>query len=270
MKFCYLDETGTGQDTVIVLVGVIVDIQRMNRTKQEWQDLFVSIARVAKKDINEIHAKDLLAGNHAWRGVDVVDRDRVVDLVLNWLIERNHKITFSAIDRERFKVSTDMRRTVLDNEWCAAAFHIMLGIQKAHQTNEKNKGHTLFIFDMGKNPSQIITLVREPPDWSDSYYGREKKQERLDQIIDVPFFADSEHVPLIQIADLIGYIFRRWADLNDYGQSEKYVGELAKFEKWIEKIKAVCLKASYRYMKRGGCDTARFYYELSPASLRDL
>ncbi|MBN8595961.1 MAG: DUF3800 domain-containing protein [Anaerolineae bacterium] len=270
MKFCYLDETGTGQDTVVILVGIIVDIQRMNRTKQEWQGLFDGIASVAKKDIKEIHAKDLFSGNDAWRGVDAGVRDRVVDLVLDWLIERNHKVTFSAIDRGCFKTSADQRRTVLVDEWCAAALHIMLGIQKAHQGHEKNKGHTLFIFDKGKDPSRIISLVQEPPGWSDTYYDREKKQERLDQLIDVPFFADSENVPLIQIADLIGYILRRWADLNDYGQSEKYAGERGKFKKWVAKIQQVCLKSSYRYVKRGGCDTAKFYNELAPASLREL
>ena len=32
MKFCYLDETGTGQDTVVIMVGVIVDMYRSAKT----------------------------------------------------------------------------------------------------------------------------------------------------------------------------------------------------------------------------------------------
>lgn len=270
MKFCYLDETGTGQDTVVIIVGVIVDVQRMNRTKQEWRELFDAIAAVAKKDITEIHAKDLLPGNDAWRGVDAQIRDRVVDLILDWLIERKHSLTFSAIDRKRFKASTDTRCIVLVDEWCAAAFHVMLTLQKAHQKNEKNKGHTLLIFDKGKSTASILGLVQQPPDWSDTYYERGKKQEQLDQIIDVPFFAESHHVPLIQIADLIGYILRRWADLEDYQQIEKYEGERAKYERWIGKIKQVCLKTSFRYLKRSGCDTAKFYRSLAPESLQAL
>lgn len=270
MKFCYLDETGTGQDTVIVIVGIIIDIQRMSRTKQEWHTLFESLTALAKKSISEIHATNLMNGNDAWRNVSSADRDNVVSTILDWLIERKHHLTFSAIDRSRFKVSSDIRQQNLKDEWNAAAFHLMLSIQRAYQKNEKNKGNTLFIFDKGKESPHLHNLVQNPPEWSDTYYDRDKKQERLDQIIDVPFFADSRHIPLIQIADLIGYILRRWADLNDYGQPEKYAGERAKFEIWISKIQKVCLQTSHRYRKREMCETDKFYAGLAPESLRKL
>jgi hypothetical protein len=44
-------------------------------------------------------------------------------------------------------------------------------------------------------------LLLNPPAWSDTYYGRKKKQEQPDQIVDVPHFVDSKEVALIQLAD---------------------------------------------------------------------
>lgn len=270
MKFCYLDETGTGQDTVVIVAGVIVDVIRMNRTKQEWESLFDQVSRLSKKPITEMHAKDLIPGNGEWYGVDPQVRDEVVDTILDWLTERNHKVTFSAVDRARFKASSDDRVHDLRDEWCAASFHVVLTLQKAHKSISNNKGHTLLIFDKGKDPTRLISLLRTPPDWSDSYYSRAPRQIQLDQIVDVPYFADSKFLPLIQIADLIGYILRRYADLHDYESTEKYDGELIKYERWIGKIRGTCLKTSMRYMKHGGCDTSKFYRELAPESLRYL
>lgn len=269
MKFCYLDETGTGQDTVVIVVGVVVDVQRMNRTKQEWQSLFDQISKLAHKPIKEIHAKDLIPGNNEWRGVNGDDRANVVTTILEWLVNRNHKVTFSAIDKAKFSASQDERKVSFKNEWYAAAFHVALTLQKAHQGKDKNKGHTLLIFDKGKDPQQIISLLTAPPVWSHTYYGKGKKQEPLDQIVDVPFFADSQYVPLIQIADLVGYILRRYADLVDYGQSG-YPGELERYQKWIETIQSTCFETNMRYKKRGACDTSNFFRELAPPSLRDL
>ena len=51
MKFCYLDETGTGQNTAVILVGIVVDVQRMDLTKREWNRLFQEISNLARKPI---------------------------------------------------------------------------------------------------------------------------------------------------------------------------------------------------------------------------
>lgn len=270
MKFCYLDETGTGQEPVVILVGIIIDIQRMNRTKLEWNGLFDELSQLAKKPITEIHAKDLIPGNDAWRGVDPNTRVQVVDTILNWLGTRNHRVTFSAIDKSRFGTCADIRKSALKNEWVASAFHIALSLQKEHQSKEKNKGHTVLIFDKGKEPIELVELLINPPEWSDTFYNRGKKQSQLDQIIDVPFYADSQHISLIQIADLICYVLRRYSEIKDYGSAENYSGELARYEGWVEKIKALCIATNQRYKKRGACDTSKFFAELAPSSLTKL
>ena len=273
MKFCYLDETGPDQHSpIVILVGVIVDIQRMNLAKQEWKGLFEKISNLARKPIIEIHARDLISGSKAWHGVEPATRFQAVDTILDWISGRKHKITFASVDKARFRSppNDDERKQALKNEWITVAFHIALSLQKDHQKEQRNKGNTLLIFDKGREPDKLIDLLTEPPSWSDTYYNWQEKKDRLDKIIDVPFYADSHHVPLIQIADLICYILRRYSELKDYGKDKKYEGELTRYEGWVEKIKECCIDKRHRYKKKLACDTSKFFTELAPPSLREL
>lgn len=223
MKFCYLDETGLDQNTAtLIVVGVVVDVQRMNRTKVEWGDLFSKLSGLAKKPVKEIHAKDLIPGRNAWFSVKPEVRNQIVDTILDWFAERKHLITFGAVDKVKFKsLGNDERALDLKTPWDVAAFHVVLTLQRAYQKNKKNKGHTVFIFDKGQSPDTLVRLIMDPPDWSGTYYGFSNKHEALDQIIDVPFYAESHHVPLVQVADLICYILRRFTELVEYESPEK-------------------------------------------------
>ena len=43
MKFCYLDESTKGKSGVFYMTGIIVDAQRMHRTKSEYKELFDTV-----------------------------------------------------------------------------------------------------------------------------------------------------------------------------------------------------------------------------------
>ncbi|MCY4020186.1 MAG: DUF3800 domain-containing protein [Chloroflexi bacterium] len=272
MKFCYLDETGLDENTTVVIaVGVVVDVQRMNRTKVEWGDLFTNLSSLTKKRVKEIHAKDLIPGRNAWYGVAPEVRVRTVDTILDWIAERKHLITFAAVDKEKLKnLRNDHRKADLKTAWDVAAFHVVLTIQRAHQKSKNNKGHTLFIFDKGQSPENLIGLIMNPPAWSETYYSKSNKQEALDQIIDVPFYAESHHVPLVQVADLVCYILRRFTDLESFASPEKYEGERNRYKAWVEKIVERDIGRRHRYQKKQACDVARFFNELAPDCLTAL
>ena len=87
-----------------------------------------------------------------------------------------------------------------------------LQLQKANQTSGNNKGHTFLIFDDNKVKADTLSdLLWKPPAWTDDYYGRKKRQDPLDQIIDTTFSIKSHHAGLVQVADLFAFIFRRYA-----------------------------------------------------------
>ena len=196
----------------------------MNRTKVEWGDLFTQISSLAKRPVKEIHATDLIPGNREWRGVDPAEFRVKIAIILDWLAERKHSVTFAAVDKNEFENLSDRRKTDLKNPWNVAAFHIVLTVQRAHQKEKKNKGHTLFIFDMGQPPETLVRLIVDPPTWSGTYYGFDKKREALDQIIDVPM---RNHITYhwFRLPIFICYILRRFSDLEELGSKEKYEGE---------------------------------------------
>ena len=82
------------------------------------------------------------------------------------------------------------------------AIHTCLTTEKYCKSEIGVKGNTVLIFDKEEcEADDFIELVKNPPEWTDTYYSREHRQVRLDQIIDVPYFTDSRHVGLIQLED---------------------------------------------------------------------
>lgn len=75
-----------------------------------------------------------------------------------------------------------------------------------------------------KDQKGYSELLLNPPEWTDTYYSRGKKQNRLDQIIDVPHFVDSAHVGMIQLADCISYFLRRHIEIVEAVVPPRYEG----------------------------------------------
>ena len=69
MKFCYFDESGTGTEPFAVMVGVLVNSQRMNLTKTHWDGLLLVLSKIVGRKITEIHTSDFYAGNGPWRDI---------------------------------------------------------------------------------------------------------------------------------------------------------------------------------------------------------
>jgi hypothetical protein len=155
--------------------------------------------------------------------------------------------------------------------WRTAALHLILTLQKSHQRVLNNKGNTVVIFDREEREEcRISKTIWNPPGWTDDYYQRTSSQRQLDQIVDTSFFADSEHVLLIQIADLVAYILRRYAEITDNFRSAAYTDEPQRLKEWVEKIKALCLPCSTRYPKTGRDPSAQLFYDLAPDSIRTI
>lgn len=55
----------------------------------------------------------------------------------------------------------------------------------------------------------LAELLWSPPEWTDDYYDKKKKQERLDQLVDTAFTVKSHHAGLVQVADIYALVFRR-------------------------------------------------------------
>lgn len=267
MKFCYLDESGIGDEPIGIMVGIITDSIRMHPTKKDWIELLSELSNITGRTITEIHTRDLYRGNTPWRGLNGQQRSDIIDGILKWLQDRKHSLVYSIVDKTKFNqdFSKEAEYSDIVNIWRFMAFHVTLAIQRAHQKYSKNKGHTLLIFDREvREQKEFTNLILNPPTWSDSYYGKKKKQDRLDQIIDVPHFVDSTQVALIQLADFIAYFLRHHFELQLGLTNEKYNGEKDKIAIWANLGLNMSIPKSNMYLSKGRCPASELFCKYAP------
>jgi hypothetical protein len=269
MKFCYLDESGTGSEPYAVMVGIIADAYRMYITKRDWADLLAVLSEILGKQISEIHTADFYTGNGVWRRLDGSIRAKIIGTIFDWLKARNHKIVYTSVDKSKFKTEffKEPRANDVGTLWRFMALHICLALQKHHQTITEHKGHTLLIFDSQETESdEFIKLIRNPPEWTDTYYRRYKDQERLDQIIDVPYFGDSRHVGLIQVADFVSFFIRKYVEIET-GTPPSYGDEPERIREWVNIAFEQSIPRPAMYMLKGRCECADLFYRYAPSCL---
>jgi len=271
MKFCYFDESGMGEEPYLVVAGIIVDAQRMHVTKDAWADFLNYLTKAAERRVDEFHSREFYRGNGVWRGLEGTKRTQIIEAILNWVENRKHKCVFSAVNKVEYEkmLATDDRLKQFRSMWCAAAMHCTLQVQKQHQREAKTKGHSVIIFDREiMEETDLSLLIHDPPDWTNTYYDLKEGQTPLDQIVDVPFFADSKHVLLAQVADLFAYILRTSAEIQGGLLVEKYEGEGAKMQAWSKNIAQLALPRSSRYPIKGRCQAAQLFWDLAPFPIR--
>ena len=183
------------------------------------------------------------------------------------------KVTFGAVSKSALSAARpqfDLGGFEEATEWSIASMHLVLGIQKQYQREKQNKGKTLFIFDNACNGDELLRYVLDPPEATAGFYNRAKKQLPLDQVIDVPYFADSRHVGLIQVADLFAFLLRLYAELAEGVIDEKYDGELKQVSEWIDSVSDVFLPNSARWPKGSKDPCVRFLKAIAPPPLLEI
>ena len=258
---------------ITVVVGVVVDSVRMHRTKSDWEALLADLDRISEGRLAELKGRELYRGNAYWRRLDSGERSDLIESIIRWMAERKHAITFGAVSRSRLAkhAATSNLGGLQDaTEWAIAAMHLILGVQKQHQKEPKNKGNTVFVFDNAKEKDELLRLVHQPPKEVDGFYGRKRKQLPLDQVVDVPYFVDSRDVGLIQVADLFAFILRLYAELAEGISSEKFDGEIKRLREWLVQMKPVILPDSVRWPQRSSEASVSFFRSVGPPSLLRL
>lgn len=271
MKVCYCDETGTGEEPYAVLLGVVVDAARMHVTKDDWSEFLSDLSKRVGQEFHELHTRHFYSGAGIWKAISGDQRSQAIDLFVDWFCERRHHVVFSAVDKKRFsslKQAGEIPEEI-DSVWRAMGFHVALAMQRNYQTEKKNKGNTIFVFDEEvMEETRFHTLLKKPPAWSETYYGRNAKRRPLCQLVDAPYFADSKNVVLLQVADFLAYFVRRHIEICENAIPEKYAGEAQKVKGWFKKIVGRSIPYQSMYPKRQRCPTAELFWNIAPESVR--
>ncbi len=268
MKFCYVDESGVRkEDPCLTMVGVIADAYRLKRTNEEFHSGFFSrVQELFLEPLAELKGSKLVFGRNRWRKVDQgVRRDVILELC-EWPKQRKHKLAIAAVDKSRVAAGGEGK---VRDPWVAAALHVALQNQRAHQAKGASKGRTVLVFDDNKQKMDVLSqLLWEPPSWTDDFYERDRKAIALDQIIDTAFAVNSRHAGLVQVADVFSLIIRRYIELKGYASGESFGGESALVDECVELLKPCLLPRSHRYPRSSSA--ARFFREVTPPTVLQL
>jgi hypothetical protein len=279
MQFVYIDESGTGDEPISVMVGVIADSYRMRLTKEHWQNLLTDLSKIIGKEIDEIHTRDFYSGNSPWRELSGTQRSNIITAIFNWLHDRKHSIVYTAVDKTKFynEIKNEKKYEDISTLWRFMAFHITLSLQKKFQGAIKgkkdrkvnSKGSYVLIFDNEhREESRFTELILNSPDWADTYYQKKDKQEKLNQIVDVPHFVDSKQVGLIQLADFICFFLRKHIELQMGLVEPAYKDEIEKVAAWTDLILKQAIPKNNIFMSRGRCDCAEMFYKFAPETIK--
>jgi hypothetical protein len=274
MKLVFLDESGKRHDDISVTAGVVIDAYRVHKARRDWSSLLDDISWRLGKPLPEFHMSHVYSGNEIWYGCPIDIREWAILSVLDWIVDNKYSLVFSASEKNayngRVAAACPMVQT-LASRWVIESFHIALCLNKVHKSLSDNKGKTLMVFDEGAGYERSLSsLLVDPPQWSDSYYGRAINELALSEITDTSFFADSMHAPLIQIADAIAFILRRYSEIGDSGRPERFKGELANLQVWVNRIADCFVPSAHRYKKTGRCVCAQMFWDIAPVSLRSI
>lgn len=267
MRFCYVDESGTdGKSPYVVFAGLVFDGTKRAKVTRESRALVDTVRSHARRPVTELKGNRLYLGEDAWWGVD--DRWKLIESLLDWFVDQSGGyLALAAVGTENHKSSDLYELSGLDL-WTAGALHIALQIQKTGKSKKNNKGQSVLVFDQQVMRQEALTeLLINPPDFTDDYYDRPAKADPFDQVIDTPLFAASHHLPLIQVADVFGYIIRQHIEVSTGHRGERYKCEAEILADWYERLSPRMLDLAARWPKRTKSALAAAYRKSAPDCL---
>jgi len=273
VNLCYCDESGTGEEPIATMVGIVVDASRMHLTKAEWGELLKKLSERVGHQIVELHTRDFYSGNGVFRDIDGAARARTISFIFEWLTDRKHHVVYSSVVKDSYYQALKAQEIPdeLNTPWRFLGFHLILAMQKRCMRDPRNKGHTIFVFDNEEREKMRFTdIILRPPAWSDAYYSRKARAEQLDQIVDVPYFGDSKEVSLIQLADFAAFFLRRYAEIKEGLVPAKYADEEQRVSEWVAEFASRSIGSACIYPKTQRQYAEDLFYLRAPTSIRNL
>jgi Protein of unknown function (DUF3800) len=246
MKFAYVDESGDqGQGDAFVMAGVLVDAYRLRKYAVKFDEMIAAFLTKHPGAPKELKTKNFINGVGGWSKVDPEERKKFLSQICS-LIAECSKIFGVAFSFELFNAALNggYGQPFEGDHWLGAALFVAALVQKKMQTERGNKGLTVLICDDNKQgmPKLADALYDSNP-WLDPIYQTSTRRrgetvweeisndERFDQIVNCAFAIKSQHSSLIQVADVVCYVYRRHLELKSDAEAwpgeKKYFGELA-------------------------------------------
>jgi hypothetical protein len=246
MKFGYIDESGdSGKGDVFVMAGVLIDAYRLRKATAEFDQKLKDLRQGHPSAPNDFKASKIINGKGGWRDVSPEARKQFFTDIVNQAVSVGRIYAF-ALSFDRFNQTTQSIDGLPSNQgnyWVACSMCLSALIQKKVQKEKNSKGLSVLIFDDNKQyMPKLSDGLYDCNKWYDDLYAlpktlrgntvwKVKPSERFDHIINSAFAIKSEHSSLVQVADIISYIYRRFVELCN--SDEAYDGEKQLYENWV-------------------------------------
>ncbi len=239
MKFIYVDESGDrGGGDVFVMCGLMVDAYKLRKKTEDFDSKLAALHAKYPGARRELKTSQFINGKKNWSHIPAQERKDFIQDVCRLAVGNGGKLFGLGLSFERFDAAKAAGHGHPSGEsyWLAAGMFTASLIQKKMQVVKASKGLTVVIMDDHKMemPGLSNGLYNADP-WYDGLYQERKTrrgksfweprnpEDRFDQIINTAFAIKSDHSSLVQVADVIAYVYRRYLELKS--QPEKYVGE---------------------------------------------
>ena len=247
MKFAYIDESGSpDQGDVFIMAGVLIDAYRLRKATAEFDQKLKDLRQEHPSLPNDFKASKIINGKGGWRNVSPNARKHFFSDIVNQATSVGRIYAF-ALSFDLFnsvKQTSESLPKNQDNYWVACSMYLSALIQKKVQKEKNSKGLSVLIFDDNKMyMPRLSDGLYSCSEWYDDLYAlrktargktnwKVKPSERFDQIINTAFAIKSEHSSLVQVADIISYIYRRHLEL--FVSDEMYGGEKQLYQNWTK------------------------------------
>lgn len=244
MKFIYLDESGDrGGGDVFVMCGLMVDAYKLRKKTEDFDRMLAALHAKYPGARRELKTSQFINGKKNWSNIPAQERKDFIQDVCRLSVGNGGKLFGLGISFERFDAAKAAGHGHPSGEsyWLAAGMFTASLVQKKMQTVKASKGLTVMIMDDHKMEMPKLSDGLYNADlWYDGLYQERKKkrgksiwmprkaEDRFDHIINTAFAIKSDHSSLVQVADVIAYVYRRHLELKS--QPEKYPGEMAYYE----------------------------------------
>lgn len=267
MKFLYADETGDeSQSDVFVMIGILIDSHRLRKKTAEFDTLLRAFLSKHPNSPKELKTKSFINGKKGWNKVDPTERKEFLRAVCQLAVDKGDKLYGIGISLSTFKAERS-HFPLGNSHWIASALFVASLLQKKMQTVSSGKGITALVMDDNKAEfANLSNHLHEAPDWCDGLYKVNKKvrgkpkwvdrepENRFDHIINTGFAIKSEHSSLIQVADALGWAYRRSMELDGNIQ-EEWTGEKSFYKELVNIVDS----ARVRLGRCESCDSVSFY-----------
>ena len=206
MYLLYLDDAGSvgnPDEKHFVLAGIAVFERQVYWLQDALERLAASLGHNEPTTL-ELHGNPILAGRNWWRRMKSQDRRTVImdGLAVTQSLAPNHWRLFGAVVEKKARAPEDPIEYAF--EQICSRFDRFL--RRLHQLGHSQRG--LIVLDRSSQETRLQSLTSEF-----RTYGH--RWGTMRNLVDVPFFVDSQATRCIQYADLVTYALWRKYEKND-------------------------------------------------------